>query len=122
VRAAKKVPGLDYFVGKNLGGQLVFFDPLSLMSYAMARLKSDNIYGYRNADPRYWRRVTEADLRAALRDERHQKLLAKNGAWWQDVELAKAKACGDQKRVVQLQAMVDARMEAYAKAIRDLAS
>ena len=29
-----------------------FFDPLNLMSYAMARLKADNIESYRNADQR----------------------------------------------------------------------
>ena len=101
----------------------MFFDPLNLMSYAMARLKSDNVNGYRNADPRHlWRKQTEADLRATLRDERHQKLLAKNGAWWQDVELAKAKARGDHKRAVQLQAMVNARRARYTAALRDLAS
>ena len=92
------------------------------MSYAMARLKADNIESYRNADPRRWRTKTEADLRATLQDERHQKLLAKDGAWWQDVELARAKASGDDKRAAQLQVMIDARLAAYTATIRKLAS
>jgi hypothetical protein len=40
IRAAKKIPGLDYWAGENLGKQLVFYDPLNVMSYAMARLKA----------------------------------------------------------------------------------
>jgi hypothetical protein len=38
---------------ETLGGELVFYDPLNVMSYAMARLKTDFLNGdYRNNDPR----------------------------------------------------------------------
>lgn len=121
VRAAKKIPRLDYFVSDTLGGQLVFFDPCNLMSYAMARLKADNLYTYRNNDPRRrWRQDTEADLRAILADDRHRQLLGEGGAWWQEVELARAKARGDHKRAAQLQIIIDARLKAYAKAVGSL--
>lgn len=49
IRAAKKIPGLDYWVSENLGNQLVFYDSLNVLSYAMARLKAEE--NYRNADP-----------------------------------------------------------------------
>jgi hypothetical protein len=71
MRAAKGIAELRHFAGENLGGQLVFYDPLNVMSYAMARLKSDSLNCYRSADLRvadHWIR-TEADLRAELRGE-----------------------------------------------------
>jgi hypothetical protein len=110
IRAAKKILGLDYLVGENLGKQLVFYDPLKVMSYAMARLKADSLENYCNADPRcppHWIN-TEADLRAKLgNDERYRKLISEGGSWWLDTEIARAKERGDQKRAAQLQALAD---------------
>lgn len=52
-RAAKGVKTISRMKRETLGGELVFYDPLNLMSYAMARLKSDFLNGgYRNNDPR----------------------------------------------------------------------
>jgi hypothetical protein len=66
LRAAKNILGLQYMPAMNLGGQLIFYRPLNLKSYAMAQLKSRS-EDYRNNDPRYkWRLITEAELRARL--------------------------------------------------------
>src|SRR5215831_5653678 len=52
-RAAKAIKTLDHMKRETLGGELVFYDPLNVMSYAMARLKSDFLNGdYQNNDPR----------------------------------------------------------------------
>jgi hypothetical protein len=111
IRAAKTIPGLDYLVGENLGRQLVFYDPLNVMSYAMAQLKADSLQNYRNADPRcppHWKNETEAGLRAKLaNDERHRKLISEGGPWWLRTEIARANARGDQKLAAKLQAQDD---------------
>jgi hypothetical protein len=108
IRAAKKIPGLDYWVSENLGNQLVFYDRFNVLSYAMARLKGDN---YRNADPRcppHWKNDTEANLRAKLgNDERYRKLISEGGSWWLHTEVSRAKARGDEKRAAQLKAQTD---------------
>jgi hypothetical protein len=108
VRAAKKMAQLASLESEMLGGQLVFYDPLNVMSYAMARLKANGAYNYRNMDWRSFRpERTEADLRKILSDEHHCKLVAKGGAWWLYTELRKAQARGDKKRTAQLQAKID---------------
>jgi hypothetical protein len=110
VRAAKKIARLDWFASETLGGQLVFFDPLNVMSYAMARLKGDNFGGYHNNDRRRrWRQETEAQLRARLVEGGdHYKYVVKDGSWWRKVEIERAKARGDHKRAAQLQVIEDA--------------
>jgi hypothetical protein len=53
-RAAKAIKTLDHMKRDTLGGELIFYDPLNVMSYAMARLKADTFSSrnYRNHDPR----------------------------------------------------------------------
>jgi hypothetical protein len=60
IRAASKLPELAHHSGESLGNQLVFYDPLNLGSYAMARLKLDNFNHYRNRDHRLvdWQKGT----------------------------------------------------------------
>lgn len=100
MRTAKAMPELDYRVGENLGKQLVFYDPLNVMSYAMARLKADFLNKYANT---YSRRTTsEADLRATLCDDRHRKLVAEGGSWWLHTEIRRAMARGDEKLAAKL--------------------
>jgi hypothetical protein len=114
IRAAKTIPGLDHWAGENLGKQLVFYDPLNVMSYAMARLKSGFLENYRNADPRcppHWKTDTEADLRAKLGNDEYRKLICEGGSWWLHTEISRAKARGDQKRAAQLQAQADENWE-----------
>jgi hypothetical protein len=54
-RAAKAIPSIDHMKREVLGSELVFYDPLNVMSYATARLKSDSLgpgAAYRNNDYR----------------------------------------------------------------------
>ena len=122
IRAAKKIPSLDYWVSENLGNQLVFYHPLNVMSYAMARLKAEE--NYRNADPRcppHWKNDTEADLRAKLaNDERYRKLISEGGSWWLHTEVSRAKARGDEKRAAKLQAQADEIVASVLKRIGTL--
>ena len=98
---------------------MVFYDPLNVMSYAMARLKSDSLYRYRSADPRQPPHLieTEADLRDMLGDEHHHKLISKGGSWWLHTEIARAKAKGDQKTATKLQAEADKRLRKLSAAL-----
>src|SRR5262245_43296023 len=58
IRAAKQVAkragNLDHMTGENLGGTLVFYDRFNVLSYAMARLKSDGLHRYRSHDDRWF--------------------------------------------------------------------
>jgi hypothetical protein len=112
VRAAKKIAGLDHVECHTLGRQLVFYDPLRVLSYAMARLKADSINDYGTRDPRDtdygYEGKTEAELRAMLADDEHQKLVRREGAWWLHTEIARARARGDHERVARLKARLDA--------------
>lgn len=40
-RAAKAIPSIDWWRRETLASELVFYDPLNVMSYAMPRMKSD---------------------------------------------------------------------------------
>ena len=53
-RAAKAIPSITYTRRGTLGCELVFYDPLNVMSYAMARLKSDELEHYRSNDARWF--------------------------------------------------------------------
>src|SRR5260370_42646864 len=105
VRAAKKIARLDWFASDTLGGQLVFFDPLNVMSYAMARLKGDNFGGYRNNDRRRrWRQETQAQLRARLVEGGdHHQYVGKDGSWRRQGEIERSKPGDDPKPAARLQ-------------------
>lgn len=134
-RAAKLLPSIAIMRSNTLGSELVFYDPLNLMSYAMARLKSDSLNHYRSNDNRWFDpdrlskwyreargyekgyvyqhyRATEADLRAMLAAEggREHNLIVSGGVWWREVEINKAKARGDQITADRLQAESDAEL------------
>ena len=64
---------------------------------------------------------TEADLRARLADDQHRQLMAKDGAWWRHVEIAKAEAQGDKKRAAQLRALAEAELKKYLQMVRWMA-
>ena len=118
-RAAKTIKTIDSIQRQTLGRELVFYDPLNVMSYAMARLKSDFIDGedYRNNDPRKaqlrkrskQKATTEQDLRKRLAPgERQHKHIVKGGAWWRHTEIERAKKRGDRKTLKRLQAQQNA--------------
>jgi hypothetical protein len=132
-RAAKAIPSLNHMKRDVLGSELVFYHPLNVMSYAMARLKSDNITNYRNSDarwftPRGWFReamgykkgyeykraqASEVDLRRSLAEggSKHENVV-EGGVWWKHTELRKAQARGDEETAVRLQAELDAGLAA----------
>jgi hypothetical protein len=165
-RAAKTIPSIDHMKRGTLGSELVFFDPLNVMSYAMALLKSNFLNGdYQNNDPRKhpdprqlrWNAmhagyyagtitavemeiyettfeiparlkaqldvvvcygITEQDLHAKLAPGgSHHKYIVEGGAWWQDTELRKAQARGDEETAARLQAEMDARFAAIESGI-----
>jgi hypothetical protein len=132
-RAAKAIPSIDHMKRWTLGCELVFYDPLNVMSYAMARLKSDRFNRYRNNDDRWfeprgpkwyrekmgfergyryqWTQKSEAELRTMLAPGgNHYKRVVKGGAWWRHTKIRKAQARGDQKTVARLQAEQEAAL------------
>jgi hypothetical protein len=131
-RAAKAISSLACMHRDTLGGELVFYDPLRVLSYAMARLKSDSLRRYRNNDARWFvprrkwfreamglkkgyryqrRQTSEADLRALLMEsgEYHHHTVP-GGVWWRDTELHKARARGDQEAIARLEAEQEAAL------------
>jgi hypothetical protein len=78
----------DWWRSETQGGTLVFWNRTSVMSYGMARLKSDHLYGYR-------RGCTEAKLKASLLPGgRYHKYVVTGGAWWEhrQDDIAKSKS------------------------------
>ena len=71
----------DWWRAETRGGTLVFWNRVSVTSYAMARLKSDFLNGYRCASSR--RQRTEEELKAAISPGgREHKYIVEGGAWW----------------------------------------
>src|SRR5262249_25018856 len=92
-RAAKAIKTLDHMKRGTLGGELVFYNPASVMAYGMARLKGDQFGGYeRNNDPRFsWRSKSENDLRVGD----HHKYIVQGGAWHRFAATEHARLVGD---------------------------
>ena len=117
---------------ENLGGSRVYFNIDNVMSYAMARLKTDQFNHYRSNDdrwitpehhPKWYRkamgykkgyvyqhpRMTEADLRVRLaeggKDHHH---VVSGGIWWKHTEWAiaemEARRVGDVRRLEEIEA------------------
>jgi hypothetical protein len=136
-RAAKAIPSIDHTKREVLGSELVFYDPLNVMSYAMARLKSDHLgpgAAYRNNDYRpikqkiwhghditSWRRYdisSDQIFREMLAPGGdHHKYVVEGGAWWQHTEIRKAQAQGDGETVARLQAEMDAKLAAIVSSV-----
>jgi hypothetical protein len=105
-RAAKAIPSIDYMKREILCSELVFYDPLNVMSYAMARLKSQSpgpAEAYRNHDYRpirrrifrgiditSWRQYdisSDQIFREMLAPGGdHHKYVVEGGVWWRDVQ------------------------------------
>jgi hypothetical protein len=118
-RAVKGIPWLESRHRETLGGELVIVDPCNLMSYAMARLKGDNLGGYeRNNDPRgggsWLREKTENDLRSQLQPGgKNRHLIEPGGAWFDFVEDNKARrdAKDDPKKLAKIEVKAKAKAE-----------
>ena len=140
-RAAGAIPSIDHMKREVLGSELVFYDPLNVMSYAMARLKSDNIgpgAAYRNKDYRpvkqkiwhgrditSWRQYDISSDRVFRNmlapGGNHHKHVVEGGVWWRHTEIRKAQARGDEETVTRLQTEMDEKLAATVSGIhRDL--
>jgi len=136
-RAAKAIPSIDHRRREALGRELVFYDPLNVMSYAMANLKADGLgpgAAYRNNDYRpvkqriwhgvditSWRRYdisSDQIFREMLAPGgNHHKCVVEGGAWWRHTEIRKARAQGDGEAAARLQAEIDAELAAIVSSI-----
>lgn len=106
---AKRRDTLIQWRSETLGRVNVYFNEDNVMSYAMARLKTDNLCHYRSNDPRIYRMMTEADLIAELsQGGSYRKYVEPGGAWWQYVQWLKeereARRAGDMQKLKQLEA------------------
>jgi hypothetical protein len=96
---------------ETLGSELVFYNPLNVMSYAMARLKADALgpgAAYRNNDYRpvkqriwngvditSWRRYDISSdqifRRMLAPGGNHHKDVVEGGVWWQRTEIRRCR-------------------------------
>jgi hypothetical protein len=111
LRALKRImarrPDLETMQGDALGREIVVYHRYKVMSYAMGRLKSDNLRAYRSNDfrkPEHW--ITdEAELRASLSEGgKNHRLVVEGGAWWRHTQERIAERDGDHERAAQLRA------------------
>jgi hypothetical protein len=150
LRAAKAIvarrPELRWMIGEGLGGTLVVYDRYRVLSYAMARLKTDHFNRYRSNDKRNercmpaWARkalklppaskgkvwvqkkhnTEEAELRASLSKKgRDHHLIVPGGAWWRHVQMHLAERDGDVERLAQLKGEQDQLLEQDVANITD---
>jgi hypothetical protein len=122
IRAAKTVAkhraNLKSWRSEQLGGTMIFRTADNVMSYGMARLKSDFLHNYRSTDPRCMpSRITiEEQLRARLVEGgKDHRLMVPGGAWWDHVELWKAEQEGDSKTVANLKKKGERSHAAFLK-------
>jgi aminoglycoside phosphotransferase len=119
---AKRRDNLWTFAGETVGAPSVYYHADRLLSYAMGRLKADNINHYESRDARLRWTSTEADLRKLLADDYHRKLIAEGGAWWKyterNIETIAATRAGDQAKLDRLQAEADKEHQQYVATVR----
>jgi hypothetical protein len=82
----------DWWRSEKRGGPLVFWNRISVTSYAMARLKSDCFSNYILCEDQpasiniktRWQSATEEELKAKISPGGdHYKYVVEGGAWWQ---------------------------------------
>jgi hypothetical protein len=102
--AAMRRTNWGAFTSERPGGHIVFYNPLDITSYAVARMRADFLYYY---EPM-------SEIMARLDDEQHRKLMQRDtGAWWQHVELARALHRGDSEAAAVFQKQADDRFAAF---------
>jgi hypothetical protein len=76
-------PGIGSLVMERLGGQSVFFDRYSVLSYGMARLKAEHYANHRDRRwrPPHWHK-SEAECREMLASSKYRPYTYPEGAWW----------------------------------------
>lgn len=98
--AARETGPYRFLICETRGGELVLFDATNVISYATARLKADNLNGYRGKGFGHRRRPmtraqAEAPIQARLAREDTQKLIREGGWWWRHTQEAIARMNGD---------------------------
>lgn len=118
LRAARRIVNTDadwrVWSSETMGGSLVFFNMGDVISYSLARLKSDTLHQYRSkraaaafAPLSY--PMDEQQLRDLIAPGGNKhSLITPGGAWWRHVEIHKAERDGDQSRAAEIQAKLDA--------------
>ena len=115
IRAAtslkRRWPDLGWTYSGNLGGQKVFFDAANIMSWAMARLKADELENYDNQDrrTRRWTNgASEDELYASLLEGgKNHDCIIEGGPWRRHRDMWIAERDGDTARLQELQAEQD---------------
>lgn len=98
------------------GGPCAFYRQCNVLSYAMARLKTDEIWMRR-----YNNRKSEAQLRAKLMPGgRHYEYVQPGSAWARHTAMAIAKRDGDHAALKRLEAEQDDAMNSHAEGVRAL--
>ena len=117
-RAAKNVAQrLDWDTWRSgiftrRGAPMAYYNPYNVMSYALARVKTDH---------EYWAlEFSEADWRAKLDKDDNQRCIEPGGAWWIHTEQRIAKRDGDEARLAELDAMMEELRERVQEAIAGL--
>jgi hypothetical protein len=107
---AKRRSEFQCWRSERRGGPLVFLRHDEVMSYAMARLKTDkfNYYGDPAAHPS--NRSDEDDLRESLRTRDAHLVAPVSGAWWRFVQMFLAERDGDGERLAQLKGAANVDM------------
>jgi hypothetical protein len=123
IRAAKSLsrrwPDLGWRKSETLGGQTIYFNADSIMSFAMARLKGDSLKNYDNQDPRVVNRASEEELRASLlKGGSHHKYIVKGGSWQRHREMWIARRDGDTARLKELEAEQERDLNQLAERLR----
>jgi hypothetical protein len=103
-RAAARMPlpTISWMKCDRLGGELVYFTPFNVRSYAMANIISDTFEEYRNNDGRLldWKKERRSDFdRVAAKVEsggEKYSWVVEGGAWWLHVQMAIAEHEADQ--------------------------
>jgi hypothetical protein len=125
IRAAKSLsrrwPDLGWRKSETLGGQTIYFNADSVMSFAMARLKGDNLENYDNQDPRVAGGTSEEELRASLlKGGKYHKYIVKGGAWRRHRDMWIAERDVDTARLKELEAEQEREMDQLAGRYRSL--
>ena len=96
------------------GGPCAFYRRCNVLSYAMARLKTDEIWMRRYNKPK-----SEAELRAELAPSgRHHQYVIPGGAWSRHTEMAIAERDGDHEKLARFEAEEERVMDERAERVQ----
>ena len=120
----RRRPDLDCMIGEGLGRPVVYYNPFNVMSYAMARLKTDYLRRYRNNDKRSrWPNTTEVELLARLAEGgKEHHCVVEGGTWWRHAQERIAHRDGDTVRAAALAEQGEKELQAIAQQLTALGS